>query len=178
MANLVALFLLSLALIAGGAYLSTNPESLQKYRRNSVHTSSNLQSTSDWKIYVSDPPRYRFRYPKSWELETDVPGCGPVWFATMSKKVWLTMCGPYSGYNASTLAIQAESHDSVLSGREELLIDEYHAIKQKLTLEAGSVSQVFIEHSSGVYTLFFTDLETKDTFETQFNEIINTFVFD
>jgi hypothetical protein len=192
MAKLAGLFLLSLLLIGIGAYISTKPAMLEPYRR--IITTSSTSSpqseslTLNWRTYAGDTVDYRFKYPSSWQLQPDVPGCGPVWFASTTKKVWLTICGPYPEADSETLAKQALTDDVTLTQSQTMKLGNRSALRQDLAVESGASAQIYLDSVStktspittGTLIIFFTNLETENNadYNKDFETLLTTFLFD
>jgi hypothetical protein len=177
MAKLVLLFIFSAGLIAFGAYVSRNPQALERFRYQK--SSSNMMmpnvavTNTDLVDYTDPSQNFTLKHPSSWQLDTQVPGCGPVWFANPNRTVWLTICGPYLGQSTSLVAAQAASGETIVE-TNPFILDTFSAIKQVIALEAGTNTQVYIDHPSGTYAVYFTNLPGEASYQSAFDTVLST----
>jgi hypothetical protein len=166
MAKLVLLFIFSAGLIAFGAYVSRNPQALERFR---YHQTASINLVE----YTDPSQNFTLKHPSSWQLDTQVPGCGPVWFANPNRTVWLTICGPYLGQSTSLVAAQAASGETIVE-TNPFILDTFSAIKQVIALEAGTNTQVYIDHPSGTYAVYFTNLPGEASYQSAFDTVLST----
>jgi hypothetical protein len=181
MAKLLLLFMFSAALIALGAYVSRNPQALERFRHNgsaSIALMPRGTFTNTNLIEYADPNQtFTLMHPANWQLDNQVPGCGPVWFANPDRTVWLTVCGPYLGQSTASVASQAASGEKLIEA-DSFTLNTYSAIKQVIALETGTNTQVYIDHPAGTYAVYFTNLPGDAAYQTAFDSLLPTITFN
>lgn len=174
MVRFAFLFLVVILFLGIGALIQKNPDWLQPYRQKITATTQSFQpvKTSSLKVYQNTDSGYSFSYPSDWVLNPNIPGCGPVWFPQSTSKVWFTVCGPYPDQNLNSLLTPGTASETVdLAGATGL--------KQTLTKDGGTTTQIFLAAPKGTLALYFTNLEptSTDNYQNSFTQLLTTLKF-
>ncbi len=102
-----------------------------------------VDATPDWITYENKNSGYYFRYPPNWTLQEKSEGCGPVFWYPNSRKIWLTVCGPYINPDDTPEDLARRSIGSDKQSfvtRKDITVDSHDGLMQELKPEVGQVN--------------------------------------
>lgn len=102
-----------------------------------------IDKTPGWITYEDKNNNYNFRYPPNFTLQKNTEGCGPVFWYPNSRKIWLTVCGPYINPDDTPEDLARRSIGSDKQSfvtRKDITIDSHNGLMQELKPEVGKIN--------------------------------------
>ncbi|GEM_PF-4314268 len=175
--------------------LSLIPASHEEMKRarllTPTHSPSPTIDTFGWKTYDAQNNGYSIKYPSDWTLVPFSEGCGPVFYPPQTKKIWLTICGPYINKSDTPQNLAQKEWTNTPDERNNIMLGNHIAIRQELLTPENSNYEigVFVDKVStqdsnstqtkGTLVIHYYIQEKAKLIEAKewFNQILTTFKF-
>lgn len=138
-------FIFILFLFSGVILLTRRQPPSSQNQKNPPQTSStptpglisepgNLTDSADWKTFDGGQESgYSFMYPSDWIFVAESEGCGPSFYPPNTRKIWLTVCGPYQGADNTPEKLAKNAiGDKIVQSKGGISLDNYPGIRQEL----------------------------------------------